>query len=167
MRFGTGTDNGIFKVQEMLVRHLGFASADVELSYFNIDSPGKPKQCTLGQDPPTVTNFKLKFTELCKSAVPGEVRFLYVDAYGTNRINEDHSGQPDDKTKGWVLAENDDGTRTESLPEDWLGEVIRNVSIERLTCLALLVAHRWGILEPGKGCQPYHPDLVVYGRWHD
>ena len=141
VRFGTGRDSGIFKVQEMLVRHLGFASADVELSYFNIDSPGKPKQCTFGQDPPTVTNFKLKFTELCKSAIAGEVRFLYVDAHGTNRINEDHSGEPDDQSKGWVLADNDDGTRTEVLHKDWLGEVIREVRIEFLILSALLVAH--------------------------
>lgn len=57
MRFGTATDNGIFEVQEMLVKHLGFASADVELSYFDVDPPTGPKQCTLGQDPPTATKF--------------------------------------------------------------------------------------------------------------
>lgn len=132
MRFGTGTDDGIFKVQEMLVKYLGFASADVELSYFNIDPPTGPKQCTLGQDPPTVANFKLKFTQLCQSAVAGDVRFLYVDAHGTTYTDDDHSGEPDDEDEGWILAENNNGTRKDVLSDDWLGEAIRKVIIELL-----------------------------------
>lgn len=127
MRFGTGTDRGIFMVQEMLVKHLGFASADVELSYFDYDPPTGPKKVTLGQDPPTATNFKAKFTQLCQSAIPGDVRFLYIDAHGTTYPDEDNSGEPDNEDEGWILAENDDGTRKEVLSDDWLGEAIRKV----------------------------------------
>ena len=100
MRFGTGTDEGIFKVQEMLIKHLGFASADLELLYFDVDPPTGPKMCTLGQDPPTARNFKFKFTQLCQSAVPGYVRFLYVDAHSTIYSDEDNSGEEDDQDEG-------------------------------------------------------------------
>ncbi|KAJ7769330.1 hypothetical protein B0H16DRAFT_1673425 [Mycena metata] len=128
LRFGTGTDQGIFLVQDMLFKHLGFASEDIELSYFDIDpeDPKEPKHCTLGQDPPTAANFRSKFTQLCQSADAGDVRFLYVDAHGTTYPDEDNSGEPDGQDEGWVLAENNDGTRKEVVSDDWLGTCIRN-----------------------------------------
>lgn len=36
-------------MQEILVEHLGFASADVELVYFDVDPATGSKKCTLGQ----------------------------------------------------------------------------------------------------------------------
>lgn len=134
MRFGTGTDNGIFIVEKMLVDHLGFAKADVELSYFDIDPDTGPKQSTLGQNPPTAANFRSKFTQLCHSAVFGDVRFLYMDAHGTTYPDDDNSGEPDGQDEGWILAENNDGTRKEVVSDDWLGGAIRtiNVAISKL-----------------------------------
>lgn len=125
IRFGTGTDNGICLVQDMLTKHLGFAPGDVEMSYFDIDPESGPKQCTKGQDPPTATRFKSKFTSLLSSASAGDVRFLYVDAHGTTYPDEDGSGEPDDEDEGWILAENDDGTRKEVVNDDWVGKAIR------------------------------------------
>lgn len=120
----------------MLINHLGFADYDVELSYFDVDPDQGPKQCTKGQDPPTATNFKSKFTQLCKSAVAGDVRFLYVDAHGTTYPDPDGSGEVDDHDEGWTLAENDDGTKREVVYDDWLAEAIQKVSgAEFLTTL--------------------------------
>lgn len=116
-------------VRDMLVQHLGFASDDVELLWFDVDPLKSPKRSTLGQYPPTVKNFKLKFTQLCQSAVSGDVRFLYVDAHGTRYLDEEHSGEIDDQDEGWILAENDDGTRKEVLSDDWLGAAIRKVNV--------------------------------------
>ncbi|KAI0168952.1 hypothetical protein GGR52DRAFT_592734 [Hypoxylon sp. FL1284] len=124
VRFGTGTDDGIFRVQDMLVKHLGFSHADVELSYFDIDPDKGPKQCTLGQDPPTVANFQAKFAQLCASAVAGDVRCLYVDAHGTTYPDPD-SDEQDGNDEGWILAKDDDGTLKEVLYDDWLAKAIR------------------------------------------
>ncbi|KAJ7450284.1 hypothetical protein B0H11DRAFT_321707 [Mycena galericulata] len=110
LRFGTGTDEGIFMVEAMLFKHLGFASDDIELSYFDVDPPTGPKQCTKGQDPPTAANFKSKFTQLCRSAVAGDVRFLYVDAHGTTYPDEDGSGESDNQDEDWILAADNDST---------------------------------------------------------
>lgn len=105
----------------MLVKHLGFASEDVELLWLDVDPAEDPKGITMGQDPPTVKNFKLKFTQLCQSAVSGDARFLYVDAHGWQGPDEGQSGEVDGQDEGWVLAENDDGSRRELLSDDWLG----------------------------------------------
>lgn len=115
-------------MQDMLIKHLGFASTDVELSYFDVDPSSGPKKCTLSQDPPTVANFERKFKELCRSATLGDIRFLYVDAHGTSYEDEDHSGEPDDKDEGWSLAGNDDGTRRAIVSDDWVAETLRAVS---------------------------------------
>ncbi|GAW22637.1 hypothetical protein ANO14919_121790 [Xylariales sp. No.14919] len=125
VRYGTGTDDGIFRVQKMLVEHLGFSHADVELSYFDVDPDSGPKKCTLGQDPPTVKNFQSKFVQLCAGAVPGDVRCLYVDAHGTTYRDENGSGEQDGNDEGWILAQNDDGTLKEVLDDDWLANAIR------------------------------------------
>ncbi|KAJ6477018.1 hypothetical protein C8R45DRAFT_1158258 [Mycena sanguinolenta] len=125
LRFGTGTDDGIFMVEAMLFKHLGFASDDIELLYFDVDPPTGPKQCTKGQYPPTATNFKSKFMQLCRSAVAGDVGFLYVDAHGTT-YDEDGSGELDNQDKGWILAANNDGTRKEVVSDDWLGTCMRD-----------------------------------------
>ncbi|KAF8186599.1 hypothetical protein K438DRAFT_1835903 [Mycena galopus ATCC 62051] len=127
LRFGTSTDDGIFMVVAMLFKHLGFASDDIELLYFDVDPPTGPKQCTKGQDPPTATNFKSKFMQLCRNAVAGDVGFLYVDAHGTTYPDANGSGEPDlNQEEGWILAANSDGTRKEVVSDDWLGTCIRN-----------------------------------------
>ena len=54
------------------------------------------------------------------------------DAHGTTYTDEDHSGEPDDKDEGWILAGNNDGTSKDVLSVDWLGEAIREVIIESL-----------------------------------
>ncbi|KAF3055738.1 hypothetical protein GL218_07191 [Daldinia childiae] len=121
------TDDGIFKVQDMLINYLGFSSNDVEILYFDIDPPSGPKKCTLGQDPPTIANFKSKFTELCTSAVAGDVSFLYVDARNTTYPDEDGSSTRDDD-EGWFLAANDDGTSKGILTDVWLaGTISKNL----------------------------------------
>ncbi|KAJ8122242.1 hypothetical protein ONZ43_g1515 [Nemania bipapillata] len=125
VRYGTGTDDGIFRVRDMLVKHLGFAHADVELSYFDVDPDKGPKKCTLGQDPPTVENFKSKFIQLCAGAVAGDVRCLYVDAHGTTYPDEDGSGEKDGNDEGWVMASNNNGTSKAILDDDWLAKAIR------------------------------------------
>ncbi|KAJ7721596.1 hypothetical protein B0H16DRAFT_1790523 [Mycena metata] len=126
VRFGTGTDEGIFKVQDMLFKHLGFAAADIEVSYFDVDPATGPKQCTKGQDPPTATNFRAKFTTLCEDAVADDVRFLFVDAHGTTGPDDESPGEPDKMDEGWILAANDDGTLKEIVNDDWLAHCIRN-----------------------------------------
>ncbi|KAI1660215.1 hypothetical protein F4813DRAFT_401180 [Daldinia decipiens] len=142
VRYGTGTDNGIFKTRDMLVNHLGFSGRDVELSYFDIDPTDGPNECTLGQDPPTIANFKSKFTYLCTSAVAGDVRFLYVDAHGMTYPDEDGSGEQDGNDEGWILAENTDGTSKAVLKDDWLADAIRknlkkgvNLTIVTSSCM--------------------------------
>ncbi|RMJ09398.1 hypothetical protein CDV36_010994 [Fusarium kuroshium] len=112
-------------VQEMLVKYLGFATADIEMQYFDVNPSTGPKECTRGQDPPTATNFKSKFGQLCNSAKPGDVRFLYVDAHGTTYPDEENSGEQDGMDEGWILAKNNDGTLKEVVSDDWLGGAIR------------------------------------------
>ncbi|KAK3291551.1 uncharacterized protein B0H64DRAFT_330401 [Chaetomium fimeti] len=142
LRFGTSTDNGIFTVQEMLVERLGFAEANVEMVYFDVDPATGPKRCTLGQDPPTATNFKSKFAQLCKDARPGDVRFLYVDAHGTTFPDEE-SGESDGMDEGWILAENEDGTRKEVVSDDWLADAIRE-NLEKGVNLTILTSSCMG-----------------------
>jgi hypothetical protein len=127
VRFGTGTDNGIFLIQEMLTKHLAFASSDVEMSYFDVEQAQGPSQVTQGQDPPTATRFKDKFTNLVQNASPGDVRFLYVDAHGTTYPDKDGSGDVNAHDEGWILAENDAGTQKEVIGDDWLAQAIRDV----------------------------------------
>lgn len=129
MRFGTGTDNGIFNVQNMLVDHLGFAKADVEVSYFVNDSDDGPKQTTLGHYPPTADNFFTKFTQLCDSAISGDVRFLYMDVHGRTYPDDYKSREPGDQREGWILAENNDGIRKAVVDVAWVGETIRTVNV--------------------------------------
>ncbi|UNI17474.1 hypothetical protein JDV02_003814 [Purpureocillium takamizusanense] len=151
VRFNTGMDTGIFKIKDMLLKHLGFADKDIQISYFDIDPPNGPRKATLWQEPPTVANFKARFTELCKSARPGDVRFVYIDAHGTTFPDAENSGEVDDNDEGWVLAENDDGTRKAILSDDWLGQAIRenlakgaNLTILTSSCMGggMLDTHR-------------------------
>ncbi|KAF2967824.1 hypothetical protein GQX73_g5748 [Xylaria multiplex] len=95
VRYGTGTDDGIFCVQEMLVKHLRFSHTGVDVLYFDVDSDEGPKKCTLGQDPPTVKCFQSRFMQLCAGAVAGDVRCLCVDAHGTMYPDGDDSGEED------------------------------------------------------------------------
>ncbi|KAI0073031.1 hypothetical protein K474DRAFT_1604048 [Panus rudis PR-1116 ss-1] len=129
MRFGTGPDNGIFLVQDMLTKYLGLDHSDVELSYFDIEpTNGSPCQCTKGQDPPTAANFKSKFTALLSSAVAGDVRFVYVDTHGSSYPDPDGSGEVDGNDEGWKFAGNNEGTLREVVDNDWVGTAIRDVS---------------------------------------
>ncbi|KAI0667597.1 hypothetical protein C8Q78DRAFT_312143 [Trametes maxima] len=124
IRFGTGTDNGIFLVREMLTRHLGFATVDVELCYFDANGQSGPKQCTQGQDPPTAGHFKEKFQHLLSSASAGDVRFLCVDVHGTTYPDGDL--QQDDEDRGWVFADDGDWARKSVVYDDWISDTIRN-----------------------------------------
>ncbi|KAI0677669.1 hypothetical protein C8Q78DRAFT_1066139 [Trametes maxima] len=125
LRYGTGTDNGIFLVREMLTKHLGFDTDDVEMLYFNDEPKGKPGVRSDGQAAPTVSNFKSKFTTLIAGAGgPGDVRFLYVDTHGTIRPNPDGSGEPDGIDHGWTMAEDDEGMRKEIVYDNWLALTI-------------------------------------------
>ncbi|KAI0650856.1 hypothetical protein C8Q79DRAFT_1007084 [Trametes meyenii] len=125
IRYGTGTDNGIFLVREMLTKHLGFDTDDVEMLYFNDEPKGKPAVRSDGQAAPTASNFKAKFTRLIVGARgTGDVRFVYVDTHGTIYPNPDGSGEPDGIDEGWTMAEDDDGTRKEIVYDNWLAQAI-------------------------------------------
>ncbi|KAI0647978.1 hypothetical protein C8Q79DRAFT_542574 [Trametes meyenii] len=122
IRFGTGTDNGIFLVRNMLTSHLGFAVTDVELCYFDVDGQSDPKQCTQGQDPPTAGHFKDKFQGLLSGASAGDVRFLCVDAHGTTYPDNDL--QQDTKDRGWVFADDTDWTERSVVYDEWISNTI-------------------------------------------
>lgn len=77
--------------------------------------------------PPTADNFKDRFTRLC-SADAGDVRFVYVDVHGTTWQDEDGEGEPDKEDEGWILAEDEDGTRKEIVTDDWVADTLRTVS---------------------------------------
>ncbi|KAI0035572.1 hypothetical protein K488DRAFT_42986 [Vararia minispora EC-137] len=126
-RFNTGADNGIFLVQDMLVKYLGFDIDGIEMCYYDDEPCNGLKQRRYGQDAPTVANFKSKFTGLLSSAPPGSVRFVYLDAYGTS-YPDDSEDSFDEKcgdVEGWVLAEDEAGMKKEVLDNVWLGKAIR------------------------------------------
>jgi len=111
----------------MLTKTLGFESRNVDMLYYDVEPKGGPSYCLHGQQAPTASRFKAKFTALIKSAKPGDVRFLYVDAENVSGA----SGEPglDD---GWDLAKRDDGQETETVLDSWITKTTRQVS-KRLT----------------------------------
>ncbi|EIW52721.1 uncharacterized protein TRAVEDRAFT_135035 [Trametes versicolor FP-101664 SS1] len=125
IRYGTGIDNGIFFVRDMLVDHLGFDADDVEMLYFSEEPAGAPGVLSDGQAAPSASRFKARFTDLIAGAAAGDVRFLYVDTHGTIRPDDDSSGEADDMDEGWTMAEDDDGIRKEVVYDDWLADTIR------------------------------------------
>ncbi|KAI1791076.1 hypothetical protein LXA43DRAFT_451549 [Ganoderma leucocontextum] len=139
-RFNDGADSGIFLVKEMLTKYLGFAAADVEMLYYDVDAPNGAKSLTGGHTPPTATHFKQKFAELLSGARPGDVRFLYVDAQGTQKGGEDC--KDDGKDGGYAFAQGDCGSKTELVTNGWISEAIRkglkpgvNLTILAPSCL--------------------------------
>jgi len=107
----------------MLTKTLGFDSSNVDMLYYDVEPERDPSNCLHGQQAPTARRFKEKFTNLIKSAKPGDVRFLYVDAKNVSSA----SGEPglDD---GWNLAKRDDGQQTEIVWDSWITKTIRQVS---------------------------------------
>ncbi|TBU44481.1 hypothetical protein BD309DRAFT_30343 [Dichomitus squalens] len=127
VRYGTGTDDGIFYIEEMLTKHLGFATDDVELLYYDVEPSNGAKQCTKGQKAPTVGNFETSFADLVSGAEAGDVRFVYIDAHGTTYPGENDRFKPaDGKDYGWVLAAAEDGVQEGLVDGDWFTSTIRS-----------------------------------------
>ena len=115
-------------VKEMLTKHLGFQAAHVEMLYYNVDVPNGAKSLTGCHPTPTATHFKEKFVELLAGARPGDVRFLYVDAQGTQKGGDDSCSDKDDgKNGGVAFAQGDCGTKKELVTNGWISETIRKV----------------------------------------
>ncbi|EJF63184.1 hypothetical protein DICSQDRAFT_168065 [Dichomitus squalens LYAD-421 SS1] len=76
VRYGTGTDDGIFYIEEMLTKHLGFATDDVDLLYYDVEPSNGAKQCTKGQKAPTVGNFETSFADLISGTCTSTIRGL-------------------------------------------------------------------------------------------
>jgi hypothetical protein len=133
IRFGAGIDNGIFLIRDMLTEYLGFDTEDVEMLYFDIEPEEGNNMGTCeihsGQSPPTAQNFKRSLVQILSSTHVGHVRFIYMDM----RVTHHTSGIDSDDTKrGWILAEDEKGTRTEVLDESWLANTIKRVSLSTL-----------------------------------
>ena len=113
----------------MLTKHLSFASEDVELLYFDVEPTDGAKLCTKGQTPPTVSNFKSRFTDLVSGAKAGDVRFVYVDARSNMNPAEGSSFEPvNGRDRGWILAAADDGLQEGLIDGEWFTSTIRAVS---------------------------------------
>ncbi|KZV89252.1 hypothetical protein EXIGLDRAFT_618459 [Exidia glandulosa HHB12029] len=148
VRFGTGTDNGIFLARSMLTKYLGFDNADVAMLYFNSEPPNAPGVISDGQAAPTATRFKAEFTALIAGAKTGDVRFLYVDTEGTTYPDENGSGATGGNGEGWTMAEDDAGLRKEIVSVDWLAKAVKenlapgvNLTILTSSCI------RGGVLD--------------------
>jgi hypothetical protein len=137
----------------MLVKYLGFDAADVEMCYYDSNRNERLR----GQDAPTATNFKTKFSSLLSSASARNVRFVYVDAHGTTNPGEDGAGG-EGNDGGWVLAQDDAGASKEVVSGDWLSETIRTVSTTPRVHDSTL-SHS---SELEVACQPHDPDLVLH-----
>ena len=103
-RFDNSSDSGIFMVKDMLTKYLGFEAANVEMLYYDVDVGGGGKSLTGCHPAPTAGRFKEKLVEMLAGAQPGDVRFLYVDAQGTQKGGDDC--KPDDgKNGGWMCPQ--------------------------------------------------------------
>ncbi|KAI5826804.1 hypothetical protein K523DRAFT_354837 [Schizophyllum commune Tattone D] len=119
VRYGTGTDNGIFLLRDMLTTGLGFDAVDVDMVYYHHEPADSIAVIPFGQQAPTAANFKAKLTSFLSSAETGDVRFLYLDTLGETGP----AGTADEK-KGIVLAANDEGRERETVYNEWLATVI-------------------------------------------
>ena len=152
-RFDNSSDSGIFMVKDMLTKYLGFEAANVEMLYYDVDVGGGGKSLTGCHPAPTAGRFKEKLVEMLAGAQPGDVRFLYVDAQGTQKGGDDC--KPDDgKNGGWMFAEGDCGTKKELVTNGWISETIRKVcpawSLISEAWSAVLTARlRFQSLKPG------------------
>ncbi|KAF8535219.1 hypothetical protein BDD12DRAFT_912923 [Trichophaea hybrida] len=132
IRYGVGIDCGIFDVRDMLTTTLGFDSRNVVMLYYDIESEVGPRYCLHGQEAPTADRFMEKFTALIKSAKPGDVRFLYVDAYGVLDTSREHGFK-----EGWNLAERDDGQQPEVVSDGWITKTVRQHLKEKVNLTIL------------------------------
>ncbi|KAI5889809.1 uncharacterized protein SCHCODRAFT_02635681 [Schizophyllum commune H4-8] len=117
LRFGTGTDRGLFLLRDTLTQNLGFNADDVRMLYFNEEPKGRPAVCSDGQEPPMASRFRPWFESMVGSAKPGEVCFLYVDA--------DRSEGTGGTDEGWIMARDSAGLFKEVVPAAWVAETIR------------------------------------------
>ena len=125
-RFDNGSDTGIFMVRDMLTKYLGFEAGNVEMLYYDVDVENGAKSLIGCHPAPTAAHFREKFVELLAGAQPGDVRFLYVDAQGTQKGGDEC--KPDDgKDGGWMFAEGDCGSKKELVTNGWISEAIRKV----------------------------------------
>ena len=129
VRYGVGTDGGIFAVRDLLTKTLGWSPNCVEMLYYNVEPKLKPAMCHDGQKAPTVSRFKEKFSDLIHDANGGNVRFLYVDAHGSPQSSSSGSGEKDKLDEGWKLAHGEDGLQSEILYDNWLADTITEVSL--------------------------------------
>ena len=127
VRFGTGTDNGIFLARYMLVKNLGFDPDDVEMLYFSAEPKDQPGVLENGREPPTASNFKAKFTNLIAGATAGAVRFVYVDTHGTIYPGGGSPTKATDIDEGWTMAQDDGGLQKEVVTAEWMAKTIREV----------------------------------------
>ncbi|KAF8535974.1 hypothetical protein BDD12DRAFT_891290 [Trichophaea hybrida] len=132
VRYGVGNDCGIFDVRDMLTTTLDFDSRNVLMLYYDIEPEGGSRYCLHGQEAPTASRFKEAFTTLIRSAKPGDVRFLYVDAYGVLDTSGEHS-----LNDGWNLAERDDGQQTEIVSDSWMTKTSRQYLNEKVNLTIL------------------------------
>ncbi|KAL1680262.1 hypothetical protein EV122DRAFT_208258 [Schizophyllum commune] len=137
VRYGTGTDNGIFLLRDMLTTDLGFDAGDVDMVYYHHEPADSIAVIPFGQQAPTAANFKAKLTSFLSSAETGDVRFLYLDT-----LAETGPAGTADEEKGIVLAANDEGRERETVYNEWLATVIRenlktgvNLTILTSSCL--------------------------------
>ncbi|KAF8252064.1 hypothetical protein K440DRAFT_646976 [Wilcoxina mikolae CBS 423.85] len=121
------------KKKALIVRYgVGNDCRNVLMLYYDIEPEGGPRYCLHGQEAPTASRFKEAFTTLIKSAKPGDVRFLYVDAYGVLDTSGEH-GLDD----GWNLAERDDGQQAEIVWDSWITKTIRQHLKEKVNLTIL------------------------------
>ncbi|KAL1705500.1 hypothetical protein EV121DRAFT_279627 [Schizophyllum commune] len=139
VRYGTGTDNGIFLLRETLTTDLDFDVSDVQMLYYNSEPATGPAVVSDGQCAPTAACFKYTLASFLSSAEAGDVRFLYLDTRGAIRPDGDA-----DVESGIILAANEQGTEKEAVYNNSLASVIRsnlkdgvNLTILTSSCLGV------------------------------
>ncbi|KAL1689438.1 hypothetical protein GGG16DRAFT_126442 [Schizophyllum commune] len=142
VRFGTGTDNGIFLARYMLVKNLGFDPDDVEMLYFSAEPKDQPGVLENGREPPTASNFKAKFTNLIAGATAGAVRFVYVDTHGTIYPGGGSPTKATDIDEGWTMAQDDGGLQKETIRENLAPGV--NLTILTSACVGAAMLNTEG-----------------------
>ncbi|KAI0397993.1 hypothetical protein F5Y17DRAFT_454574 [Xylariaceae sp. FL0594] len=125
-RFGVGTDDrGIHEVRDLLTETLGWNRSDVEMLYFTSEPPEAAATLVEGQQAPTAARFQQKFSDLIRSAKPGDVRFVYVDV---NVRQDPEPGEVDRPDGGWVLAAGEDGRTKEDIWNGWIAKELQSLA---------------------------------------
>ncbi|KAL1719056.1 hypothetical protein EV715DRAFT_273063 [Schizophyllum commune] len=139
VRYGTGTDNGIFLLRDTLTTDLDFDASDVQMLYYNSEPATGPAVVSDGQCAPTAACFKYTLAAFLSSAEAGDVRFLYLDTRGAIRPDGDA-----DEESGIILAANEQGTEKETIYNNSLASTIRsnlkggvNLTILTSSCLGV------------------------------